>query len=59
MPVIYVDKNKNKKKITSIQKSELLDFCHPVGEIFSTVNQDFDPNITWGGYGKNFLMEYA
>ncbi|MCF0228633.1 MAG: hypothetical protein HUJ76_02920 [Parasporobacterium sp.] len=32
-----------------INGSELLDICHPVGEIFLTVDGDFNPNYEWGG----------
>lgn len=32
-----------------ITTSGLLDFCHPVGEVFLTTNSNFNPNYEWGG----------
>lgn len=32
-----------------VAKSMLLDFCHPVGSSYETVDASFDPNVSWGG----------
>ena len=37
----------------NIAKKVQLDYVHPVGEIFISADADFNPNTTWGGYGKS------
>ena len=27
----------------------LLDYCHPIGELFLTIDSNFNPNNSWGG----------
>ena len=34
---------------TPLTVEKLLDFCHPVGEVFFTEDTTFDPNVEWGG----------
>ena len=38
--------------ILNIAKKVSLDYVHPVGQIFISANDSFDPNNEWGGYGK-------
>ena len=41
---------KNYPDITTPLSAEfLLDYCHPIGEVFFTENLTFDPNVEWGG----------
>lgn len=35
--------------LVDIAKKVTLDYVHPVGEIFISVDETFDPNKTWGG----------
>lgn len=39
--------------LKNIAKKVSLDYVHPVGEIFISVDASFNPNNTWGGYGRN------
>lgn len=39
--------------LRNIAKKVSLDYVHPVGEIFISVDASFNPNNTWGGYGRN------
>jgi len=36
-------------KIDNLDVSALIDILHPVGEYYETSNEDFDPNVVWGG----------
>lgn len=35
--------------LVDVAKKVTLDYVHPVGEIFISVDETFDPNKTWGG----------
>lgn len=37
---------------TPLTAEFLLNYCHPVGEVFFTEDDTFDPNVEWGGTWK-------
>lgn len=37
---------------TPLTAEFLLNYCHPVGEVFYTEDDTFDPNVEWGGTWK-------
>lgn len=39
--------------LKNISKKVALDYVHPIGEVFISVDADFNPNVTWWGYGKS------
>lgn len=34
---------------TPLTAEYLLNYCHPIGQVFYTRDIDFDPNVEWGG----------
>ena len=42
-----------------ISKSSILDFCHPVWSTYSTLDPNFDPNVSWGGTWERLPEGYV
>ena len=40
-------------------KSDLLDFFYPVGSYYETSDSTFDPNSSWGGYGREKMKVWC
>ena len=45
LPAIF----RGKMAFDSDAAASMLDYCHPVGTIYETVDENFDPADTWGG----------
>lgn len=39
--------------LRNIAKKVSLDYVHPIGEIFISTDASFNPNESWGGYGRS------